>query len=197
MNTKVIGIGLNRTGTTTLGACFRQLGYRHTSMHHQAFQLLQQRDMPGLLRIVGEYDSFEDWPWPLIYREIDQAFPDSKFILTRRRTPEVWFRSLCRLADMTGPTPYRQFVYGHAMPHHHQEEHIAYYQHHNEAARDYFSGQPGKLLELAWEDGHGWPELCDFLGKPVPDVPLPWANRSDGLEAIMRDRLQGRGQSPT
>lgn len=31
-----------------------------------------------------------------------------------------------------------------------------------------------RLLE--WQIGDGWEPLCEFLDKPVPDVPFPYAN---------------------
>ncbi|MYB38989.1 MAG: hypothetical protein F4Y26_16720 [Gammaproteobacteria bacterium] len=33
------------------------------------------------------------------------------------------------------------------------------------------------LLVLDFERGDGWPELCAFLGEPVPDTPFPHVNR--------------------
>jgi hypothetical protein len=35
-----------------------------------------------------------------------------------------------------------------------------------------------RLLE--WEIGDGWGPLCEFLGKPVPEVPFPHANARNG-----------------
>ncbi len=88
---KVFGIGLNKTGTKTLGACLVHFGYNHKSVDAPAFELYKKGDLNGLFEIIDKYDSFEDWPWPLIYKEIDEKFRDSKFILTTRKTPEIWF----------------------------------------------------------------------------------------------------------
>jgi hypothetical protein len=41
---------------------------------------------------------------------------------------------------------------------------------------DYFRGRPHDLLVVDWEAGHGWPELCRFLGRDVPDQPFPREN---------------------
>jgi hypothetical protein len=41
----------------------------------------------------------------------------------------------------------------------------------------YFNNQPNKLIVLDWEKGDGWIELCEFLGKPVPSLPFPHANK--------------------
>lgn len=185
---KIVGVGLNRTGTTTLGVCMQHFGYRHTSTHQQAFEFLRKGDMSALMALVARFDSFEDWPWPLVFRQIEQAYPDSKFILTKRKTAEIWFRSISRLAALVGPTEYRQYVYGHAMPQGHKEEYIDFYHRHNEGIEDYFRDKPGKLLVVSWDEGAGWEELCPFLNREIPDDSFPHVNRSDRLEQIMRAR---------
>ena len=69
---KIIGIGLNKTGTTTLGVCFKYWGFNHISFCETAFNLYVKEDYESLLGLVSEYDSFEDWPWPMIYKDIDE-----------------------------------------------------------------------------------------------------------------------------
>lgn len=174
---KIIGAGLNKTGTKTLGACLRYWGFKHRSCSTRAFKLFKGSDFRGLLKIVKEYDSFEDWPWPLIFREIDREFPDSKFILTLRKDPETWFQSLCKHAERTGPTEFRRHIYGHAMPHDHRSEHIRFYESHNRSVEEFFQGRPGKLLKVSWEDGDGWKPLADFLGLEAPDLVFPHENK--------------------
>jgi Sulfotransferase domain len=185
---KIVGVGLNRTGTTTLGVCLQNLGYKHTSIHQEAFELLQQGNINALMRVVAKFDSFEDWPWPLVFRQIDKAYPGSKFILTKRKTATCWFDSLCKLATMTGPTEYRRYIYGHEMPQGYKNEFIDFYHRHNETVESYFRDKPGKLLVVAWENGDSWEELCTFLGHDVPEIPFPHVNRSDRLEQIMREQ---------
>lgn len=178
---KVAGIGLNKTGTCTLGACFRHWGLRHMSCSREAVELWRNREFPALMAWVAEYDSFEDWPWPLLYREIDQAFPGTKFILTRRKNSETWFRSLCRHAERS-PVDLRKKIYGHEMPHEHKAEHIAFYESHLAAVREYFRDRPGDLLEICWEEGDGWEELATFLGLEKPDIALPHENKTPDIQ---------------
>jgi hypothetical protein len=175
---KVIGIGLNKTGTTTLGVCLKHWGLKHISCSKDAFDLWRREDYPSLLEWIGQYDSFEDWPWPLFYREIDKAYPDAKFILTRRKNPKSWFKSLCKHAERTGPTEFRKYIYGYEMPHGHEREHIRYYTEHNDAVRDYFKDRPRDFLEVCWEEGDGWDQLAPFLGLEKPSVSFPHANKS-------------------
>lgn len=40
-----------------------------------------------------------------------------------------------------------------------------------------------RLLE--YQLGDGWGPLCEFLGKPVPDVPFPRVNDSEALQELL------------
>lgn len=174
---KIFGIGLNKTGTTTLAACFRELGFRHTSCNLRLMQCVDRGDLAPVFDHADRYDSFEDWPWPLLYQELDRRYDDAKFVLTRRSSASVWFNSLKRHALRTGPTEYRSIAYGHFMPLGKREEHIAIYRRHNSAVRSYFSRRDDKLIEICWEEGDGWDELCSFIGVPAPQHELPHENK--------------------
>ncbi|MEO1132059.1 MAG: sulfotransferase [Cyanobacteria bacterium J06639_1] len=173
---KIVGIGLNKTGTSTLGVCFKHWGLEHVSVHHDAFKAWQAERFDDVVNIARQYDSFEDWPWPLVYQQLDRAYPGSKFVLTKRKDPQTWYKSLCKHAQRTGPTELREVIYGFAMPQQHQAEHIEFYNAHLQSVRDYFRDRPQDLLEICWEEGDGWPELADFLGLEDPGIPLPHAN---------------------
>ena len=175
---KVFGIGMNKTGTTTLGECLRTLGYRHTSYDLELLRCLHCGDLEPIFAVTDQFDSFEDWPWPLIYKELDERYPGSRFILTTRKSTSVWMRSLLKHAERTGPTEMREIVYGHAMPRGNEAAHTEKYESHNAAVREYFRDRPLQFLEICWENGDGWTELCRILDKPIPDMPLPHANRS-------------------
>ena len=177
---KIVGIGLNKTGTKTLGACLQHWRLKHASFSSEAFELWRNNDLTALMSWVENYQSFEDWPWPLIFKEIDRKFPGSKFILTRRKDPHGWFESLCRHAELTGPTVFRKYVYGYEMPHGHKDAHIRCYEEHLQSVRKYFLSRADALLEVCWEEGSGWPELAQFLKLPVPTRPFPRANKASG-----------------
>lgn len=179
---KIVGIGLNRTGTTTLGQCMRHWGLRHVSCSREAFDLWREGDTENLLQLIDAHDSFDDWPWPLVYKEIDARYPGTKFILTRRKDPQTWFDSLCKHAVRTGPTDFRRYIYGYDMPQDHAAEHIRYYEAHLEDVRTYFKDRPTDLLEVCWEDGDGWAELAAFLGFEAPNAALPHVNRSSAYQ---------------
>lgn len=175
---KVFGIGLNKTGTTTLAVCLQHFGFRHATSNLELTECVARGDLKPVFAYADRHDSFEDWPWPLIYRDLDARYPGSKFVLTTRRDPDTWLRSLKNHAVLTGPTRFREIAYGFAMPDGYEAEHLARYEQHNQAVRDYFRDRSGDLLEVCWETGDGWKELCSFLSLEAPDLPLPHTNRS-------------------
>jgi len=170
---KIFGIGLNKTGTKTLGVCLQHLSYRHVTYNLEYLRAFSQGDLNFLCETIKQYDSCEDWPWPLMFELLDEKFPEGKFILTQRQTPAIWFESLCKHAERTGPTEARRLVYGYEMPHHHRQHHIDFYNTHNRKVMDYFKNRPEKLLAVCWENGEGWAELCQFINQPHPHIPFP------------------------
>lgn len=179
---KIIGIGLNKTGTKTLGYYLKQWGFQHKSFDLDAFNLYRAGRLEELFKIMQQYDSFEDWPWPLMIREIDLKFPEARFVLTVRRSPEIWFRSLCNMAVRMGPfNQYEQHIYGYAMPQGHRSEHLQYYEGHNQAVLEYFRERPSKLLKICWETGDHPQKIADFLGLDVEETQLQHLNRSKAV----------------
>ena len=178
---KVIGIGLNKTGTKTLGRHLKNFGLKHKTYDLEAFEAYRRGEIDALLDMMEDYDSFEDWPWPLMYREIDARFPDAKFVLTVRRSPDVWYRSLCHMAVRIGPLDeFEQYIYGYAMPQGHRAEHVRFYERHNAAVEAHFADRPGKLLRLCWGAGDDAQDLADFLGiEDAPELPALHVNRSE------------------
>jgi hypothetical protein len=180
---KVFGIGLNKTGTTTLGVCLKELGYNTKGYTRNSKKLLRQIVLDGNYRNVNptvfQYDAFEDWPWPLIWPYLDKQWPGSKFILTLRKTPEEWLESVKMHSKNSTPIPIsRKAAYGFYYPFGHESEYIEAYCRHERKVREYFKYRESDLLVINWDEGDGWEELCRFLGCPVPDISLPHANSS-------------------
>ncbi len=162
---KIIGIGLNKTGTKTLRSYLKELGYRHQSYDLAMFNDYRANNLEKLFGVMENYDSFEDWPWPLMYKEIDKQFEDALFILTMRKSPERWYKSLCKMAVRMGPfNDFEKHIYGYAMPHGKKEDHINFYNKHNKEVKEYFKDRPNKLLVLCWENGDDPDKLLTFLG---------------------------------
>jgi len=182
---KVFGIGLPKTGTTTLGVALRQLGYKHHSYDMElAAAFVRDGDATAVLERARRHESFEDWPWHLAFRELDRAFPGSRFILTRRRDTASYVDSMRRHRQRFGqmapttipepswwsalfPEPYGSFD---------AEAHAAIYDAHHRAVVDHFRQRPADLLQVCWEEGDDWEQLCAFLKHSVPSRPFPHAN---------------------
>ncbi|MEM9821753.1 MAG: sulfotransferase family protein [Bacteroidota bacterium] len=176
---KVFGIGLHKTGTTTLGRCLEILGYHpHISHHLESLQTWKTQGFEAVLPIIEAHRSFEDWPWPLMYPLLLKQFPNSKFILTKRESSAKWYSSLRRHAQKTGPTEFRQLIYGYATPEENPAHHISFYERHNREVIQFFQTHaPQQLLVVCWEDGDDWTPLCSFLNRPEPSLPFPHLNQ--------------------
>jgi hypothetical protein len=168
---KVFGIGLMKTGTSTLGRALHALGYRHRPFYPKLIRQLYRGETSELWNVADRYESFEDYPWPLVFKEIDERYPEAKFILTVRRDSETWYRSMVDHATRMGPTAERLIIFGYGLPHRRKQEHISQYEAHNDLVREHFADRPEKLLEVCWETGSTWSDVAEFLGRT--DVELP------------------------
>ena len=196
---KVFGIGWARTGTTTLGQCFQVLGYDHQSQDLSLVPDLGRNDLSRILALAARKETFDDWPWIILYQQLVLAFPGSRFVLTKRKS-ENWLRSYKAILAAEGKTSeemwaVRRILYGLPFPNVTDAQLVERYERHTAEVAQYFCGRPGDLLVVDWEQGDGWSELCGFLGKPVPHVPFPHANKSGaskGYVARLRDAIVRR-----
>ncbi len=182
LSPKIFGIGFNKTGTTTLKHCYEELhltpiaptgGEQIKRLTHKIFD---DNDYEPMLKKAKKYRSFEDRPWNIweAYRHLDERFPGSLFILTVRE-PENWWRSVERWISVSKPwmaQRYRAHLRSdNLLP----ESMISAYQSYNQEVREYFANTD-RLLEINFEAGQGWPELCTFLNVPLPQKPIPHVN---------------------
>jgi len=169
---KVFCIGFQKTGTSSVRDALASVGYRVTGVFGRDIKLdeLKSRFVDLGLAIAADFDAVEDMPWPLMFRELDKAFPGSKFVLTVRDT-DRWYASI---AGHFGANPYhiQQLTYGDDAPAPvgHEARYREVYEAHNNAVRAYFADRPDDLLEIWLERGHGWAELGEFLGLEDPPV---------------------------
>jgi hypothetical protein len=158
----------------------KQLGYRHIGYRRDLLKAYRSDRLEQVFKVIDQNDSFEDWPYPLMYRELWERYgTTARYILTTRISSPKWLASLENHAMFTHPLRHsRKLAYGYRYPHYAQQAHIDFYERHNAAVRAFFS-EPERarfFLDLCWEKGHGWPELCGFLGVPAPDMPVRAAN---------------------
>lgn len=180
---KIFGIGWSKTGTTSLAAALGLLGFTpRTSYNHELVLAVRDGDMDRVFKESDRYRVFDDWPWPLVFREMNERYPDARFILTVRK-PEDRFVSFRKHVGRQMPQKEevmqaREFCFGKRDPENHKDEMTHRYVAHNNDVIDYFAARPGKLLVVSWDSGHGWQELCEFLSVPIPDEPFPHANKA-------------------
>ena len=176
---KIFGIGLPKTGTTSLYAALHGLGYRSATFGHLK-EMRPDAWLDGDFSpdYLAELDAVTDTPIPTYYPQLDVRYPGSKFILTVR-DPDAWLESCRRhfepLDAGDGPDEYgrttRLALWG---VRRFSADRFRYvYRTHDLTARAYFEDRPGDLLALDLGTGEGWAELCGFLDKPIPDEPFP------------------------
>jgi hypothetical protein len=95
MSLNYLGVGLSKTGTTTLCEAMTMLGFR--SLHWAPRRLdnvILGKDQNPDFKIYDDCDFICDIPHAYFFREIERAYPALKFILTERDENE-WYRSMC------------------------------------------------------------------------------------------------------
>lgn len=189
MTPKVFCVGFHKTGTTSLELALSKLGYRVTGCFGTRDPEIASKVHEMAYSLAESYDAFEDNPWPILYKELDQRFPGSKFVLTRRPA-DAWIRSQVKDFART-ETPMRRWIYGEGAgcPKGNEDTYIARYERHNREVLEYFSGRPDDLLVFDLPQGDGWNQLCPFLGHAVPDEPFPHANKAS-LSRKLRNLLR-------
>lgn len=172
---KIFCIGFHKTGTSSLAAALKELGFRVTGPNGIRDPDIANNYWSMVERLVPQYDAFQDNPWPVLYRELDVRYPGSRFILTIRET-EAWLQSQLRHFGSRS-TPMRAWIYGAGCPEGHESIYRDRYEQHNRDVLAYFDGRQKDLLVMDMAGGDGWVKLCDFLGLPRRSDPFPHENR--------------------
>ena len=199
---EVIGVGYGRTGTLSLKAALERLGFgpcyhavefmRHPS--HQARWEAAFQGNPRWQEVFAGYRSTVDFPGVAFWRELVDAYPEAKVILTVR-DPEQWYASMrdtfLAAAGPDGQPPIPSAgggVFGEGedwfqMMADLQDEHtaIADFKRHIDEVRGYV---PSHRL-LVYEVRQGWKPLCDFLEVGVLDEPFPRLNDAEAFKELM------------
>jgi hypothetical protein len=198
MTLRLIGAGWGRTGTLSTKFALEQLGYGPCYHMIEVFQAhpehrsLWRRAAAGKdinwSEIFADYQAAVDWPTCAFWRELSEAYPTAKVLLTYRPAEE-WYESF--EATISGGIPrqhpgegdetgammnevivqrsFRSRADSRAALVERYEEHVAEVQ----------GALPANRL-LTWSPKDGWRPLCEFLGVPTPSEPFPKVNdRSD------------------
>jgi hypothetical protein len=204
MSLKVIGAGFGRTGTLSLKMALEQLGFGPCYHMVEVFKNPQAPTWwieaadgkPDWRKIFDGYNATVDWPGATFYAELADVYPDAKVILTERE-PEAWFAStqatiFPNATPPDDPAPFPQMfrkVIGRLFDNRMREhDHVIdVFARHNAAVRRRIA--PSRLL--VYEVTQGWEPLCDFLGVPVPSVPMPKANSKEEFGKRIEEMRQG------
>jgi len=187
-NTKIFGVGLSRTGTTSLSSALSILGYN--SLHNPSRMMWLHNDNLGINNYYADgLDALIDTPIPLFYEELDNAYSDSKFILTVR-DPEEWAESAKKhftktramIRSLTHGKEIKRYLnelYGSEV--FNEETWVRAFIEHEQRVKEYFADRPEDLLVLDVCGGQGWDELCSFLDTREPYIPFPHKSKKENF----------------
>jgi hypothetical protein len=207
MSLKIIGVGFGRTGTLSMQHALIELGF---PCYHM-FEVLENKKNKSHLDFwnqvanapAGQQHNWEDVfagytatvdnPGCCVWRELVEAYPDAKIILTLHpKGPETWYEStyqtiylsqymwefkllkiIPRVRQMDNMTSKLIWERSHKNTMANKEAAIAYY---NEYIEEVKRAIPKEKLMVFTVD-QGWEPLCNFLGVAVPQKPFP--NKND------------------
>ncbi|MEQ8924677.1 MAG: sulfotransferase [Fulvivirga sp.] len=186
---KVFCLGVNKSGTTSIGSALKILGYKNLDFMDDNLILYDEGRILELLEISERWDSFSDTPWPHLYRELYKKYPEAKFIITQREA-ESWFKSVLNYYDS-------RIKYNHVnqlflkffgirnckikrrVTGKDKALFISKLVERDEKIIEWFSNKEHKLLKLNVPVDLNWKIICDFLEKPIPNTPFPHAMKTD------------------
>jgi len=197
---KIFGIGLPNTATTSLAHALRKLGYIclhnspqwRTKIYHGTVK--QPYRAPEGMEEWDAITNFGEWFFP----QLDYEYPNSKFILTLRPI-EDWLKSIeklltrfqLRLMEHNRAQRAAIEIFGTGGYHEHRLRYV--YEHHKKSVIDYFEDTSQLLI---FSEPFGWEDLCSFLDKPIPDIPYPWKHRQKSVEQLLKESEERTGWVP-
>jgi hypothetical protein len=195
--TRIFGIGMHKTATTSLSRALKILGFdsAHWKDAHWAKAIWRQMNQGGKSLAVEKHYALSDLPITLLYKELDRAYPGSKFILTVR-DEQRWLRSARNHWDAE-KNPFRhqwdddpfthrvhQMLYGRRD--FDATVFLERYRQHNTEVREYFRDRPRDLLVMDMDARAGWRELCGFLDREQPDAAYPFVFKTEEYSIAMK-----------
>jgi hypothetical protein len=195
---KVFCIGAHKTGTTSMQAALRALGFSVLPESVWYNDITLRREFydgryAKLFDIIEQYDAFEDSPFNHsdFYQRLYERYPDARFILTVRDPEGVvashkrWLATLRRTvfaADKDVEAFVEMFwrqEYGQGKFIDDEEKLKAIYARRNESIVEFFRGKSHQFLMMDLQkESHPWDKLCGFLYREVPQMDFPHLNRT-------------------
>ncbi|MFL5909553.1 MAG: sulfotransferase family protein [Gaiellaceae bacterium] len=214
---KLINAGLGRTGTTSLKVALEKLGFG--PCYHmfdivnddrrlgQWEKIVCEAQRPDWEAVFDGYTSAVDGPSAIYYRQLMEAFPQAKIMLTVRAA-ERWYQSTYDTlyqfavhggADSSDTSSMRSRVhrltstmtwnglFGGRFPD--RDHAIDVFHRHNQEVISTVG--PDNLLIYDVKDG--WGPLCAFLGVEVPAEQFPHVNDTESMRRRLRQMVGGAG----
>ncbi|MCP2729837.1 sulfotransferase family protein [Limnofasciculus baicalensis] len=193
---KFFGIGLSRTGTKSLTISLNQLGFNIVHYPNGTTTLQELMAANYDLSILQDCDGITDITVVPYYPQLDQLFPNSKFILTVRQK-ESWLKGIeahwhnkpvfDTNPDNEDKMRLRRFlrlaVYG---TYTFNADRLAYvYDLHHKNVLDYFKDRPESLLVFNICGGEGWEVLCPFLERSILREEFPVMSKKSILKKML------------
>ncbi|MEO0752163.1 MAG: sulfotransferase [Pseudomonadota bacterium] len=177
---KVFLIGFGRTGTKSVSHALRDAGLSVLDLRAERLNRTKlvrfwaHRDYDALRALADKYDVVEDHPWPMLYRELDEWFPDARFIFMHRDA-DLWLNSILKHTERRGPSENKLHVFGLDTPVGHEAHYQSIFAAHRRAVRTYFDGHP-RFLEVDLSEETAQARIAAFLD--LPEFDLPHRNKS-------------------
>ena len=188
---KIFVISLHRTMTRSTDILLSSLGY--TTLHFPKFfngeNLMEavrglednpERVLQRLTPLIVSRDAFSDVPFPGLYPQLAERWPDSRFILVHR-DPDHWERSARGHMKDRKLSPYNRIQYRlyvdaniQRLPEIPKGRLAEIHEQHTHQVREYFDnylGEADRLCTVDIADGNAGEQICAFLGHDP--IPLP------------------------
>ncbi|GAB3896551.1 sulfotransferase family protein [Kibdelosporangium lantanae] len=219
---EVIGAGFGRTGTNSLqlalerlgfGPCYHMLEVIRRQDSYERWDHALAADPVSWDRVLTGFKSTVDWPGCAFWRQLVDAFPTAKVVLTVR-DPHDWYASAKRTifaSDEDGDGPNLPELdestmrlmglmmerllptmlsdgRGGRLDEMTEQDAVEAFARHNDEVQ---KAVPADRL-LVYTVDQGWGPLCDFLGVPVPDEPFPHVNDSATFRRTFENAIAER-----
>lgn len=184
---KVFIIGYPKTATTSLNRALEIMGYKGRKGPPELIQSIDDKNWLEVDRVVKEYDTLNDIPWPKLYKKLYKDYPDGKFILTTR-DENLWIKSLEKHFGFRH-FDFHEWFYGHGTVMGSQDAYIKSFRKHNEEVSEFFSDKKQSFLKWDLTENPTWDVLVNFLEESKPDSPFPFENRSPNINRFRFIRL--------
>jgi hypothetical protein len=174
---KVIVLGLQKTGTTTLETVLNQFGYRVYGGDKNLLKFNKRDEVLNYIEEIFEKnDAVQDMPWPIYYKELYELYPNAKFILTYR-DPDSWIKSVVKYFASIR-IPLHQKIYNTPCAEGYEKEYLEYYNNLNNEIINFFNNKDNfKVLTVPGD--FNYKTFCDFIGiKNIPNEDFPRSRKN-------------------